>query len=70
MKKDGNNWFDQITAKDILTYLCCAAVAYSSFVSANAVSVVEVTEIKRRLGTIEGDVQYLVRQRMAEDKSK
>jgi hypothetical protein len=70
MKNEENNFFGGITARDLLTWLCCAAVAYTGFSEADVRWEEKLVAMNERVKSIEDDVQYLVRERMKVNEQK
>ena len=70
MKNEENNFFRGITARDLLTWLCCGMVAYTGFSNADVRWEEKLNAMNERVKSIEDDVQYLVRERMKVNEQK
>jgi len=70
MKNEENNFFGGITVKDLLTWICCAAVVYTGFSNADVRWEEKLVAMNDRIKSIEDDVQYLVRERMKVNEQK
>lgn len=64
MKNEENSFFRGITARDLLTWICCATVAYTGFSNADVRWEEKLVAMNERVKSIEDDVQFLVRERM------
>lgn len=49
MRKSGSNFFGDITAAQLLTWLCCGAVVYSTFTNADAVAAEKFRTIEKSI---------------------
>jgi len=56
MRKSGSNFFGDITAAQLLTWLCCGAVVYSTFTSADAVAAEKFRSIEQAIGELKAEI--------------